>query len=204
MSRWILQSAASDSDPISFERLAQMLAQGVINETDLLRPEHGDDWQAVDSVIGLCRAADKLRSSNAACDDSKDCEAKVEGNVATEPSDRLSNSAAQPSSVAVRAVAQGANGETAVSGREVPTKTVSWRRVSLLCIGLVMAGWCGWSYWIDSLRFPKPAHIANNPEPLMLPWIGAVSGFEVLMIAVDTIAVMTFVVWWFRSKRHAR
>ena len=64
MSRWILQSAASDSDPISFEQLAQMLADGVVEEMDLVRPEQSTHWQPVDGVVGLCRAADRLRRTS--------------------------------------------------------------------------------------------------------------------------------------------
>ena len=51
MSQWILKSAL-DSIPVSFEQLAQLLADGGICETDLVRAEYNENWQYVDSVVG--------------------------------------------------------------------------------------------------------------------------------------------------------
>ena len=51
MSQWILKSAL-DSIPVSFEHLAQLLADGGICETDLVRAENNENWQYVDSVVG--------------------------------------------------------------------------------------------------------------------------------------------------------
>ena len=56
------------------------------------------------------------------------------------------------------------------------------------------------SLWFESRRFPKPAHIANNPEPLILPWMGPLSGFEAILMTVDAVAILAFAIWWFRSK----
>ena len=62
-SRWVLQSDGESAEPVAFERLAQMLADGSLQDADLVRPEQGGDWQTVDSVIGLIRAAWRLRDA---------------------------------------------------------------------------------------------------------------------------------------------
>ena len=76
-SRWFIRTVSEISDsrrgtlehsndslqPVTFEQLAQLLADGVIADSDLVQPDEGMDWQPVATVIGLCRAAAKLRSA---------------------------------------------------------------------------------------------------------------------------------------------
>lgn len=82
------------------------------------------------------------------------------------------------------------------------SKPVSWVRVLLLSASIGVAAWACWSFWNESRRFPRPAHLTDNPQPWILPGIGAVSGFEAMMLAVDAIAIFAFVFWWFRTKRQ--
>ncbi len=196
MSRWILQSAASGTDPISFERLVQLLADETISETDLLRSEDQNYWQTVDSVIGLRRAAEKLRASNAAG-------AAADISICSElipPAPNVTPGSLRE--VAVNRLHSTKTNKHAVtrSDHVVPAKPLSWYRILALCGGICVAAWCCWSLWFESRRFPKPAHIANNPEPLILPWMGSVSGFEAILMTVDAVAILAFAIWWFRSK----
>ncbi len=197
MTQWILKNTI-DSIPVSFEKLAQMLADGEISDTDFVRPENNGDWQYVDSVIGLCRAADSLRSANGLCDNSRERIAEVEvdaANVSKVQTPRIPGSASNPAGPGMTSARKI---QTDVG---VPAPPLSWWRVSLFCIGFGIVAWCGWSYWFESTRLAKPAHLAENSEPLTLPWIGAVTSFDAILLGVDTVAIVAFAVWWFR-RRH--
>ena len=200
MSQWILKSAL-DSIPVSFEQLALLLADGGICETDLVRAENNENWQYVDSVVGLCRAAENLRSSKAPSDSSRDRILEVEvdptnaSKVTTPKTSGAVSNAAEPGSTPDSMT------QTIVA---VPAQPLSWRRVTLFCLGFGIVGWCGWLYWFESNRFPKPAHMSKNSEPFTLPWIGAVTSFEAILLGVDTVAIVTFAVWRFRWRQRAK
>lgn len=70
-----------------------------------------------------------------------------------------------------------------------------------VCEPTSYVGWACWSCWNESRRFLRRAHLTDNSQPWILPGIGAVSGFEAMMLAVDAIAIFAFVFWWFRMKR---
>lgn len=178
------------AQPLTFEQLAQLLADGVIEDSDLVKPETGMDWQPVETVIGLRRVAEKLQNSqrqhpefhvDAAAETESDAIAIPHAALAVEP-----GPAEVPPASAVR------------SGISKP---VSWFRVLLLSASIGGAAWGCWSYWNESRRFPRPAHLTGNPEPWILPGIGPVSGFEAMLLAVDAIAIAVFLLWWLRAKR---
>ena len=200
MSQWILKSAV-DSIPVSFEQLAQLLADGGICETDLVRPENNENWQYVDSVVGLCHAAEKLRPSKAPCDSSRDRIVEVEVGATNASKVTTPKTSGAVSNAAEPGTTPDGMTQTTVA---VMTQPLSWWRVTLICVGFGIVGWCGWLYWFKSYRFPKPAHLAKKSEPFTLPWIGAVPSFEAILLAVDTIAIVTFAVWWFRWRQRAR
>jgi hypothetical protein len=202
MSRWILQSTANDAEPISFEQLAQMIADDVVQETDIVRPENALDWQSIDSVVGLCRTADKLRRLT--CPDGAavagletavvttsagvGAGASIDAARSATPRDRKSD---------VRPIAENAAEQSKLSN------PVSWTRVLTLCVIMALIAWGAWWFWMVGRRFPRPAHFAANAQPWTLPWLGPVNEFEIAMLAFDVAALTTFVVWWFRTKRPA-
>ena len=200
MSRWILKTEISP-DPMSFEQLAQLLADGGISETDLVRAEDNEHWQYVDSVIGLSRAAEKLRSTCRTGIAPSACIADSEVNTATASKVATSKTLGTATNGVSQFISPAHKIQPSAS---VPAQRLSWLRVSVFCLGFGIAAWCGWSYWYESYRFPKPAYMAQNSEPLTLPWIGAVSGFQATLLAVDTVALIAFAVWWFRRNRGAK
>ena len=200
------QHSDDSSQPLTFEQLAQLLADGAIEDSDLVKPDEGMDWQPVETVIGLCRAAEKLRNApcqnpgfpgDAAADTGTgvvpipEVQAVRARTGATDPLHDTAH-AAEPSMAAVPA-------SSAV--RYGVAKPVSWVRVLLLCASIGGAGWTWWSFWNESRRFPRPAHLTDNPEPWILPGIGPVSGFEAMLLAVDAIAIVVFLRWWLSAKR---
>ncbi len=202
MSRWILQSAASDSEPISFEQLAQMIADEVVQETDLVRPEHTMDWQPIDSVVGLCRAADKLRllscSGGGAVAPVEIPVVANSGGVGGEASSAaVGTRTLKDRKTDVRLIAESEAEQTKLS------KPVSWTRVLTLGVIMALIARGGWWVWMDGRRFPRPAHLTEHAQPWTLPWLGPVNEFEIAMLAFDAVAVTTFLVWWFRIKRPA-
>lgn len=202
MSRWILQSTANDAEPISFEQLAQMIAAGVVQETDIVRPEHAVDWQSIDSVVGLCRAADKFRllscSGGAAVAPGETAVVATSAGVGGEASSAaVGTRTLKDRKTDVRLIAESEAEQTKLS------KPVAWTRVLTLCVIMALIAWGGWWVWMDGRRFPRPAHLTENAQPWTLPWLGPVNEFEIAMLAFDAVAVTTFFVWWFRIKRPA-
>ena len=199
------QHSDDSSQPLTFEQLAQLLAEGMIEDSDLVKPDEGTDWQPVETVIGLCRAAEKLRNAprqnpgfpgDAAADTGTgvvpipEVQAVRARTGATDPLHDTDRSTT-PGTAAVSA------GGTIRCG---VAKPVSCVRV-LLSASIGVAAWACWSFWNESRRFPRPAHLADNPEPWILPGIGPVSGFEAMLLAVDVIAIVVFLLWWLRAKR---
>jgi len=164
------------SQSLTFEQLAQLLADGAIEELDLVKPDEGMDWQPVETVIGLCRAADKLRNAQRQNSEFHGDDTNHDATLGT-----VADSASGPIRYSV-------------------SKPVSWVRVLLLSASFGVAAWACWSFWNESRRFPRPAHLTNSLQPWILPGIGAVSGLEAMMLAMDAIAIFVFLFWWFRTK----
>jgi len=182
-SRWVLQSDGESAEPLAFDRLAQMLADGSLQDSDLVRPEQGRDWQTADSVIGLFRAAWQLR----------DAALKEPGRVAV------------TEEVNSRHGASGHNEQQAGSLlNERSRRSISVTRTVVLSLLLAAVCWYLWSVWHESRRFPVPAHAQTRPVPWSLPLLGPVSNFEVGLLAFDGVAVVVFAAWWLRSRRGAQ
>ena len=205
MSRWILQSGDGASGAILFEQLAQMLADCVVAETDHVRPEQGGEWQSIDSVIGLCRAADKLRiPGGERMDSGSNLDAHESARVvdAGPPIVEVPHATVRDTteSTVIRASVATINVASTAMLPRGPAKPVSLVRVLLLSASIGVAAWVCWSVWNESRRFPRPAHLTNSLQPWILPGIGAVSGLEAMMLAMDAIAIFVFLFWWFRTK----
>jgi GYF domain 2 len=192
-SLWIIQTESMDerrlTGPLTFEQMAQRLAEGTLNESDLVRPETGDEWQTIDTVIGLHRAVQKLQC------------VKNEGHG----DKALADGIVDPSVVPEPKIETGKIRETDADRQTVPTTRIRTASIAqLLFVFAVLAGlgWYGWSLWFETQRFPRPAHLRDQSQPLSLPWIGPVSHFEMTVTIVDAIAVAVFAMWWFRSKRR--
>lgn len=204
--RGVSQHSDESSQPLTFEQLAQLLADGAIEDSDLVKADDGMDWQPVETVIGLCRAAEKLRNAQRQT-------SGFHGEVASEI---RTDVVPIPPVKAVRGWSSATDpvydtdlattpdtAAVSASGtiRSGVSKPVSWVRVLLLSASIGVAASACWSYWNESRFFPRPAHLTDNPQAWIFPGIGPVSGFEVMLLAVDTMAIFAFLFWWFRTKR---
>ncbi len=205
--RGVSQHSDDSSRPLTFEQLAQLLADGAIEDSDLVKPDEGTDWQPVETVIGLCRAAEKLRNAQRQIPEFHgDAASETRTHVVPIPqmnTVRARAGATDPLHDTAHAAEPGTAAVPASNAiRYGVSKPVSRVRVLLLSASIGVAAWACWSFWNESRRFPRPPHLTDNPQPWILPGIGAVSGFEAMMLAVDTIAIFTFLFWWFRTKRQ--
>ena len=60
-SQWFCFTDDEDG-PYSFEELATLIARGELLQTDLVRRQEATEWQRVETVFGLLRAASRIRS----------------------------------------------------------------------------------------------------------------------------------------------
>lgn len=60
MSDWFYRLEAGEHGPVSFRELAQLLAEGELQDGDLVRRATDDKWQPAEHVVGLAREAAKL------------------------------------------------------------------------------------------------------------------------------------------------
>src|SRR5688572_21076273 len=56
-SQWYRRTGNTDTGPFSFDQLAQQIREGDLLEDGLVRRAEQSEWQRVDEVIGLLRAA---------------------------------------------------------------------------------------------------------------------------------------------------
>ena len=204
--RGVSQHSDDSSQPLTFEQLAQLLAEGMIEDSDLVKPDEGTDWQPVETVIGLCRAAEKLQNAQRQNPGFHGDAAETRTDVVPIPQVKAVRGWSSATDPVYDTDLATTPGTAAVSEsgtiRSGVSKPVSRVRVLLLSASIGVAAWACWSFWNESRRFPRPPHLTDNPQPWILPGIGAVSGFEAMMLAVDTIAIFTFLFWWFRTKRQ--
>jgi len=193
-SRWVLESDGDKAEPVSFDRLAQMLADGRLQDADLVRPEHGGDWQTADSVIGLIRAAWRLQDAG------RLPSADANQAVASGGVDRLPVHAGTHEPLKENCANPGAPGFGATGVGQ--GRSISVPRTVFLTLLLAAAGWFAWSRWHASRRFPVPAHVRSQPAPWTLPLIGPVSGFEVALLGFDVIVVISLALWWIRTRKR--
>jgi hypothetical protein len=199
MSRWILKSAANVQEPVSFQRLAQLLANGEIDENDEVRPDDSRTWQTVDSIIGLRRAADRLRLSSPST--------SVHAAESDTSPREVENETVRNGPMIVRVpISSPPDWNEADHARPLhdPVKPFSRWRVLLLIGAIGFVGWYGWSHWTESRRFPTPSYLISRPQTFSLPFPRDVGLLEVTLLTADMTAVSAFGVWWFVSKRRSR
>lgn len=220
MSLWMLQSEDHANQPISFEQLAALLADEAVHEWDLVRSADGFEWQSVDSVIGLCRAAGRIRSERTLRNAGAQTEAQgrtAESAKSADESLRLEagevphprESGTGNSQVAEAKVRATAGEPTIDPGVSMPMLTLTSRAVPptlAVVAGICVVGiiWLVWSMWQQSRRFPIPAHLQQQSQPWVVPLLGPVSGFEMSLLGFDAVAVLLFVTWWLRGHRRGR
>ena len=199
-SQWYLQSDANGASPMTFDRLALLLAGGVVAGSDLVRNELESEWQPIESVIGLSRAADRLRVQ--AADDSIHQAEYSAADVSSHEPRPLADSTSDRSSQVPEP------GTTSDATKTVPRSTSFGRRpisIKLTLAALLataVVGWLGWRQWHEARRFPVPAHVRQTSSEWSLPWIGVVSGLEVCLLAFDTVVVVAFGCWWMMKRRR--
>lgn len=214
MSLWILQSDGHADQPLSFERLAEMLADQIVHEWDQVRLADSSEWQSIDSVIGLCRAAGRLRAERALPNADPPIEAGQQSAKLTKSADAslLFDAEAVPGkqkSVSGKwrndeAAAVTSRG-SAMNGAASKPHAISPVWTMFVCLGLAVVGWLAWSMWYESRRFPLPAHLQKPSQPWILPILGPVSGLEISFLAFDSVAVLVFLVWrWRELRRHRK
>ena len=207
-SLWWIQNAGSEqnheaNEPLTFEQLAQRLADGTLSETDLIRSETADHWQAADSVIGLSRAAEKLRLQRY----EEPGDEAGSGPSAIAPAGSESSrdqriDATTGAKLRTDLVQAGTSKADLRTGdRHTGIRPPALIGILIICAVVAGLAWFGWSQWFEGQRFPRPAHLAPQSQPLSLPWIGPVSHFEIALLMFDAVALAAFAVWWFRSKR---
>ena len=190
-----------------------MLVDGRLQDADHVRAEGGGDWQTLDSVIGLIRAADRLRSEAAS-------QAAALGRNSNQPVGSgdpvrsAGESKSDDSSISARDVTHSVSCDSDILVVQVPladeisvatmSRSISLARTIILSLVIGTVGWFGWSAWHESQRFPAPAHMRSRPAPWTLPLIGPVTGFEVSLLAFDVIALTMLSFWWLRSRRRAK
>ena len=191
MSRWFLKSQPADVEPISFEDVARLLADGRLGETDQIRSEPNGDWQTADSVIGLLKAAQRLRAAHRPPMRNKIPRpltiAKLAPLIAATPPviTKLSN---------LPAPAQVEKIDPPQRAQMAPTAVLS-----LFVVGIC---WFAWSWWQDANRFPLPLHLKNPSKPWELPLLGKLSGMESVLLVFDALGITMIGVWCFRTHRR--
>ncbi|MEZ6061718.1 MAG: GYF domain-containing protein [Planctomycetaceae bacterium] len=58
-SQWRVKSDP-ESQPVTFEQLADAVACGRLSESELVRPDSEDEWRKIEDVPGLDRAVRRL------------------------------------------------------------------------------------------------------------------------------------------------
>lgn len=58
--QWYWRNGDETVGPVSFQELAGMVRDHLLNEDDLVRPEYDHDWQTTDNVVGLYYMAQRV------------------------------------------------------------------------------------------------------------------------------------------------
>jgi len=200
--RWRLRQddsngAAAQDDIVEwllFRDLAERLADGRISEEDLVL-EHGtSEWIPADSIVGLVRAAGRIRRDLEARDVTASMHSTANGNIAVTTDVLLPSTSREP--------------EGSVSECDThPSSTtfcflnqqVSPRRLLPVIVVFAIIGLLTWQYWSDSSRFPVPVHVAKRQVGRSMPLVGDKSTVELVVICLDFVLVSIGVAFWVRK-----
>jgi hypothetical protein len=195
MSRWRLKKEAESSQAEwkSFAQLAEMLADGIADESELVQNDYQEGWVSIDAVPGLLKAALRLSRSRAIADLRTDPDkniAPTSESIVHQPVVKSSGPLSQHT-----ARDHGGSTHTAVLHRPLP---LSLTVGVFVCIG--GAAWLARYFWTQSHRFPVPQHLAEQPSGWSVPGLGPVSLPELMLLIFDGV-VLLFLAFWFLLRR---
>ncbi len=200
--RWRLKqdysiSGAAQDDTVEwllFKDLAERLADGRISEEDLVL-EHGtSEWIPADSIVGLVRAAGRIRR------ELKSHHVAASIHVTANDDVAVTTEVLRPST--------GFEHKGSVSERDshqssttfgLLNQQVSPQRLLPVIAVFAIIGLLTWQHWSNSDRFPVPAHMAKLPVRHSMPLIGGISTVELVVICLDFMLVSIGVVFWIRK-----
>ena len=202
MNRWRLNQNDADDragqsrsvEWLSFQDLAERLAEGRISEEDLVLEEGSSESIPVDSIVGLVRAAGRIRREL----QSQQPGTSVGPNPVIHPA---GNDAAKFLEVRANEATGTPGHDSAQNTAEasVWNQRVSWQRLLLVAIPALIIAAFVWHSWSQASRFPVPARAAQRPVVWSLPVIGNVSTVEFILISLDILLVPVALVIWFRK-----
>ena len=167
--------------PVSFQELAQLIADNQLARDSVARREFGSEWQPVDQIVGLRRLIEKIRSRSTTTQSPQPSEDEAVHRCESVNFDRP------------------ADGERAANHLSQRMKIGVVSVVALL----LLAGWWARPRWE---RFPKPAQLqhAQQASRWSFPLIGEVSGFEFSLLVFDVFVIMAMTIWWLRRRADYR
>jgi len=200
MSVWRVKSRTESpaSEWLTFSQLAERLVDGRVDEADLVQCDSQGEWVSVDSIPGLLRTAlqiSRMKSNGSL--------ANAEDTTGVLPSSGTSSDNADHETKLGEVLTESTSTslnvqQTAVLHRPLP---------AALTIGIVaLIGGGAWlvnEYWTQSRRFPVPRHVAERPSEWVLPILGPVSLWELILLIFDGIVLLPVIVWflWRRMRR---
>ncbi len=188
MSLWRVksQSESSNSEWLTFSQLAERLVDGRVNEADLVQGDAQGEWVSVESIPGLLRTALQISRATGIL---PSCEASSENAPhETRPGEVLTELTSTSLDVH----------QAAFFNRPLPAG---------LTIGiLTLIGGGAWlvnEYWTQSRRFPIPRHMVERPSEWVIPVVGRVSFWELILLLADGIVLLSAIFWllWRRMRR---
>ena len=202
MNRWRLKQGDTADDArqspavewLSFQDLAERLAAGQITEEDLILEEGASEWMAADSIVGLVRAAGRIRR-----------ERRTEGpmtpseNIPSENSAEDNITDRQKSGVRESSTRTESNSDQDQATSNIWNQRVPLRQLLSVVIPLAIVAALAWHSWSQASRFPVPSRATQKPAVWSLPVIGNVSTVEFILISLDILLVPIVLVIWFRN-----
>ncbi|MSR57925.1 MAG: DUF4339 domain-containing protein [Planctomycetaceae bacterium] len=178
------ETPLSEMGPLTFDELAQRIADGSLTEDDLVRREASGEWQPVHKVVGLQHRARQLETRAAA------------RNVAM-PDAAASFTSGPVAMVAVTTIEDFTSPLPSSDSDSEARRPI---RLALLSVPatllVVWLAWTGWSAHVESRRFPLPVHLRDQAAAgwHFLGW-GPLSGLEYVLLWCDAVGVAAFVVY---------
>ncbi len=137
-----LDCFGQEHGPVTFARLAGLIADGEVDRDGLVRRRLDPERQRVGDVIGLLRAAD---ARDSVCEDIGPAHS---GSASTDSKPDFAQ------------------------GHVLGSTRTSVRRIAVMTLAFGVVTWVAWILWRGSQRFPRPPHVKDDPEwslPLLGP-----------------------------------